>query len=149
MIFFETRKPENPKGLNPNPKVDFILNPNPIKPETCLANWNPIKPDPKSHARPQPEPEEFWTRPITIVYLNLSSSDLFLAFSWTIFGTVFLVYFQLINQGSCSQCQQYWGHRVHITGLWSYHHIIGWVNLSNLEKYSKKYENFFFWVFIN
>ena len=35
--FFETRKPENPKGLNPNPKVDFILNPNPIKPETCLA----------------------------------------------------------------------------------------------------------------
>ena len=23
--FFETRKPENPKGLNPNPKVDFSI----------------------------------------------------------------------------------------------------------------------------
>ena len=66
--FFETRKPENPKGLNPNPKVDFSFEPEPDQTRNLFSNWNPKKPDPKSHARPQPEPEEFWTRPITIVY---------------------------------------------------------------------------------
>ena len=56
--FFETRKPENPK-------VDFNFEPEPDQTRNLFSNWNPKKPDPKSHARPQPEPEEFWTRPIT------------------------------------------------------------------------------------
>ena len=61
--FFETRKPENPKSLNPNPKVDFSFEPEPDQTRNLFSNWNPKKPDPKSHARPQPE--QFWTRPIT------------------------------------------------------------------------------------
>ena len=67
--FFETRKPENPKGLNPNPKVDFSFEPEPDQTRNLFSNWNPIKPDPKSHARPQPKPEEFWARPITNIKL--------------------------------------------------------------------------------
>ena len=63
---FETQKPENPKGLNLNTKVNSVaLNPNPIEPETWFAiemQWNPNL---KAHARPQPEPEKFWTQHIT------------------------------------------------------------------------------------
>ena len=60
--FFETRKPENPKGLNPNPKADFSIKLEPDQTRNFFCNWNPMNPNPK----PQPEPEEFWTRPITI-----------------------------------------------------------------------------------
>ena len=63
--FFETRKPENPKSLNPNPKADFSIKPEPVQTRKYFCNWNPMNPNPKAEPRPQPEPEEFWTRPIT------------------------------------------------------------------------------------
>ena len=75
LILYEARKPENPKSLNPNPKVDFSFEPEPDLTRNLFSNWNPIKPDPKSHARPQPEPEEFWTRPITTNHMISSASE--------------------------------------------------------------------------
>ena len=36
--FFETRKPENPKGLNPNPKVDFSFEPEPDQTRNLFSN---------------------------------------------------------------------------------------------------------------
>ena len=49
--FFETRKPENPKGLNPNPKVDFSIQPEPDQTRNMFCNWNPIKPEPESSSQ--------------------------------------------------------------------------------------------------
>ena len=57
--FFETRKPENPKGLNPNPKVDFSIEPEPDQTRNFFAVETRLNPNLKTQARPRPEPEEF------------------------------------------------------------------------------------------
>ena len=60
-------KPENPKVLNPNPKANLIVKPEPDQTRNFFPNPNPINPNPKAQAKAQPEREEFWTRPINNV----------------------------------------------------------------------------------
>ena len=57
--FHKTRKPENPKGPNPNPKADLSTKPEPENTRKIFGKLNPMNPNPKARAKPQPEPEEF------------------------------------------------------------------------------------------